>query len=45
MMDFAPTPEGIIAPDQAARYKEFGDWFVNSEQRIDLIIAPCQYHV
>jgi hypothetical protein len=26
MMDFAPTPEGMIAPDQAARYKEFGDW-------------------
>jgi hypothetical protein len=26
MMDFAPTPEGLIAPDQAARYKEFGDW-------------------
>ena len=26
MMDFAPTPEGLIAADQAARYKEFGDW-------------------
>lgn len=26
MMDFAPTPEGIIAPDQAAMYKTFGDW-------------------
>jgi hypothetical protein len=22
-LDFAPTPEGLIAPDQAARYKEF----------------------
>lgn len=26
MMDYAPTPEGLIAPDQVARYKEFGDW-------------------
>eukprot|EP01052_Picozoa_sp_SAG31_P002940 SAG31_NODE_107_length_24865_cov_17.973593_9_plen_344_part_00 len=26
MMDFAPTPDGLIAPDQVARYKEFGDW-------------------
>jgi alpha-L-fucosidase len=25
-MDFAPTPEGLIAPDQVKRYKEFGDW-------------------
>ena len=25
-LDFAPTPEGLIAADQAARYKEFGDW-------------------
>jgi hypothetical protein len=22
--DYAPTPEGLIAPDQVARYKEFG---------------------
>ena len=26
MMDFAPNPEGLIAPDQVERYKEFGDW-------------------
>lgn len=26
MMDFAPTPEGLIAPIQVGRYKEFGDW-------------------
>lgn len=26
MMDFSPTPEGIIAPAHAARYAEFGAW-------------------
>ena len=26
MMDFSPTPEGIIAPLHAARYAEFGAW-------------------
>jgi len=26
MMDYAPTPEGLIAPDQVAAYKGFGDW-------------------
>ena len=26
MMDFAPNQDGRIADDQAARYKEFGDW-------------------
>ena len=25
-LDFAPTPDGLIAADQAARYKEFGAW-------------------
>lgn len=26
MMDFAPDKDGLIAPDQVARYKEFGDY-------------------
>eukprot|EP00040_Diaphanoeca_grandis_P019203 m.101217 g.101217 ORF g.101217 m.101217 type:complete len:689 (-) comp27315_c0_seq1:283-2349(-) len=26
MLDFAPNPLGLIADDQVARYKEFGDW-------------------
>ena len=26
MMDFAITPNGLVAPDQLARYEEFGDW-------------------
>jgi len=26
MMDFSPTPEGIIPPDHAKRYAEFGAW-------------------
>ena len=26
MMDFAPNPDGLIAPDQVQRYKEFGDY-------------------
>ena len=26
MMDFAPTPAGLIAPAQAAAYAEFGQW-------------------
>ena len=26
MMDFAPNKDGLIADDQAARYKELGDW-------------------
>ena len=26
MMDFAPNQDGLIAPDQVARYKQFGDW-------------------
>mmetsp|Transcript_35609 Transcript_35609/g.63321 ORF Transcript_35609/g.63321 Transcript_35609/m.63321 type:complete len:467 (+) Transcript_35609:39-1439(+) len=26
MMDFAPNKDGLIAPDQVARYKELGDW-------------------
>lgn len=25
-MDFAPNEDGLIAPDQVARYAEFGDW-------------------
>merc|ERR1719440_2752642 len=25
-MDFAPNKDGLIAPDQVAAYKEFGDW-------------------
>lgn len=25
-MDYAPNTDGLIAPDQVARYKEFGDW-------------------
>ena len=25
-MDFAIAPNGLVAPDQLARYQEFGDW-------------------
>lgn len=26
MMDFAIAPSGLVAQDQLARYREFGDW-------------------
>ena len=26
MMDFGPDKDGLIAPDQVAAYKRFGDW-------------------
>ena len=26
MLDFAPNQQGLIAPDQVARYAEFGTW-------------------
>jgi alpha-L-fucosidase len=41
MMDFAPNQDGLIAPDQEARYLEFGNWqrscYESEEGRVGVV--------
>ena len=44
MMDFAPTPEGLIAADQAVRYQEFGDWMRGCYYGTGVVAAAQSEH-